>query len=292
MKYKTLEERITDYMEKIKEMNEGVKSGKQGKYVFGYKRNDDFEDFLIIHPELKVKKTHGGNEYWFGYEYNINSEKYQEFEKFRKALKSGKLKINQKDEYNRFLRKPIEFLAKRTTLNHIDAVFFPDSESSLFDDIVEKIFDVDIRFLSKYNNKTLATFSLFKEQWNDVIFDDIAYKDWLMNDSKMRYDEEEAEIMRLTALESFKNLVKDNKNTWFEMKKVIPITFKPFVRKFFKFTDEQVNKMNVFGFDTILIIDDILTTGSTTDEITRMLREMNSKYKIIRLVLIDMGVRK
>lgn len=283
-KYVTLNKRLNE--DHVNEL--GVKRDNKGKFVFGYKKNNEFEDFLFIHKDLKVKKTFWGNEYYFSYEYNSKSEKYRDFVAFRDMLKNGKLKKFYKDEYDRFIEYPIEYLAERTTLYHLDAIFYPQSQTALFDDLVNKIKFYDSEFDSSVSHKSTIIFEVLKRNWKDVQFDDQAYFDWLT--TKMKSVRGLAEQRRQEALEKFNKLKERGENNWFQMTAIIPRDIRPFVRNFFYFNDEQLNKLKSIDNPEFLIIDDILATGSTTDEISKMLREINNKCKIIRFVLIDMGL--
>lgn len=285
MKYKTLDERLSENKDNINEMD--VRRDKKEKIVFGAKRNFDFENFLFIQKNFKIRETHWGNEYYFTHEYNPKSERYEDFDNFREMLKNGELKKHYEEDYDRFLEHPVEYLAKRTTLYHLDAVFYPQSQTSLFNDLIDKIKFYNSEFASIVSHKFTATFEMLKNNWENVNFDDKGYKQWLITD--MKYSEDKAEFEREISTKKFNSLKKNNKNTWFQMKGIVPRDMRPFVKNFFYFNDNQLNQFKNLDAQEIFIIDDILTTGSTTDEISRMLRGINSSCKIIRFILIDMG---
>lgn len=248
-------------------------------------------DFLSIPSVLQRGKTFGKNDYWFGFIYNSVSNKFNDFRIFRnKILKTKDFKTKYEIDYLQFIEYPIEKLYNMGVMGDVKAIVHPEDKnmSTLFRDITDRI-RVSIKKYLNDKNIIVDSFTVFKKKWLEVTVDNKEYKKWLRSNTDLNKLEIENEIDYINSI--LKGFQSDDltKDLPFAMKHISYRDLKLFVRDFFKFNETQKKYFEWMQPSTILIIDDIVTNGSTIDEISRLIHSINSDHKIIRLGYIDMN---
>ena len=207
----------------------------------------------------------------FGYEFVENAES-KDRAKFIEYLKgTGEHKISDVD-----LRKFIEFsLSKNDFFNsyQIDCVIYPVSERS---QLVKKILSVILE--STMHDASKCSFELVKKAPTDIQFDfqsfEAVYGD--NPNYKQMLDHVNEDIMP-----------KIKELDYFSLAKNIKPKYRPFISNYLDFPNiEELQSFKSLKAKKILIVDDINTSGSTLNEILRIINRINADSDIYIYTLI------
>lgn len=248
-------------------LNEGIRE-VEGRYIFDYEK-DEYRDLINLRgPEIYKDKIFN-NVYWFGYKFNedVSRKERSEFINYLKDLLD--IKPSNK-ELERFINKPLIELHKVENITSIDCIIHPRSErSDLTNRIVSQINDVASRDAEK------ITIELIKNIPNNIEFD------W-----KRFYDENNIDKQQILFIQN-ELIPKIHSLDYFSLAKNVKPKYRKYIQNFLHFKSEEdkcifksINKGKV------LIVDDINTSGSTLNEIIRMLNEINPYCKIYIFTLI------
>lgn len=251
----------------IKELNEGVR-GVEGRYIFDYE-NDKYEDLInLTGPDIYKDKIFN-NVYWFGYRFNESASR-QDRSEFINYLK-GLLDIKPSDkELERFINKPLIELHKIENITSIDCIIHPRSDrSTLTNRIVSQINDV----ASRSSEKT--TIELVKNLPHNIEFD------W-----KRFFDENDENKQQIMFIQDTL-MPKIHQLDYFSLAKNVKPKYRKYIQNFLHFKSEEDKEIfKSINEGKVLIVDDINTSGSTLNEILRMLNEINPYCKIYIFTLI------
>ncbi len=256
-------------MERDKSIYGGVRGTSTG-YTFDY--NYDYpEDILDIVPPKLYGAYIPGATFWFGYKFkdHVSSKVRTNFIHFIKGI--GDPKITQ-SELNQFISLPLEELNKEISTFDIDCVVYPVSGRS---NIVKSIMTQTAKHLSRYSSK--CSFELVKSAPTDIEFD------WDL----FEYDNQDNPGYDLM-VKHVNNYImpKIHDLDYFSLARDIKPRYRSYIRNFLSFDDRDLKKLQSLHSENILVIDDIATSGSTVNEIVRILRSIDNKSNIYVFTLI------
>lgn len=251
----------------LSELNEGIRE-VEGRYVFDYVE-DKYTDLINLKGPDIYKDKIFNNVYWFGYRFN-DSVSRQDRSEFINYLK-GLLDIKPSDkELERFINKPLIELHKIENITSIDCIIHPRSErSTLTSRIVSQINDV----ASRSSEKT--TIELVKNLPQNIEFD------W-----KRFFDENDRDKQQIMFIQDTL-MPKIHQLDYFSLAKNVKPKYRKYIQSFLHFKSEEDKELfKSINEGKVLIVDDINTSGSTLNEILRILNEINSDCKIYIFTLI------
>lgn len=259
-------------MMKVKR-NKSIYGGVRGTstgYTFDY-TYDYPEDILDIVPPKLYSSSIPGATFWFGYKFkdHVSSKVRTDFIHFIKGI--GEPKITQ-SELNQFISLPLQELNKEISTFDIDCVVYPVSSRST---IVKSIMTQTAKHLSRYSSK--CSFELVKSAPTDIEFD------WDL----FEYENQDNPSYGLM-VNHVNNYImpKIHGLDYFSLARDIKPRYRPYIQNFLNFDDRSLKKLQSLHSENILVIDDIATSGSTLNEIVRILRSIDKLSNIYIFTLI------
>lgn len=250
---------------------EGIKRTDDG-YSFDFSR-DEFND-IINTIGLKISiSSFSDNIYYFGYEFtkNTNSIERANFIKWLKKLKISDVN----NDVASFIDRPLIQLNKEINLNNINAFIYPMSGQN---DLLKIIKQEVVRCLPHSVNK--YSIDLIKNLPRNIQFDwesfETIYKD--ENISTYRNMKKYIQNELLPSIQ---------KSEYFSIGRDVKPRCRQFFMNYLKFENEKQEKLlKQIQKGSILIIDDINTSGSTLNEMLRIVRSINPDCIIYIFTLI------
>ena len=251
---------------------EGVK--KDGaNYVFDY-TSDNFSDVVHLTGPYLYKSSFGGNDYYFGYEFNpeISSKDRSDFIKFLKGTSDNN--ISDKD-FQQFVDRPLADLDKYVGLANVETVIYPVSN---INNVVRKIVRAVLNFMQ--HSTDYITYELVKNIPKDVTFD---YKSFATDRGGVNSQSYKDSIPVINKL-----LDNIHKSEYFSIARDVKTKYRPFIMNYLKLSDEYSSESlsSLINANSILVIDDINTSGSTLREILRIVRSLNNTANVYIYTLI------
>lgn len=214
-----------------------------------------------------------GKCFYYGYEFNANvdSSVRSDFIKYLKF--SGNLKDN--PNLTDFIKRAIDSLSRKINLYDYNLVVVPESSS--------KVNQYMLRYLYRFAQPTLRKMELVKTLPENILFDmdgfEQQYLDDVLENGKPRYTQSQKDDVK-KSLEGMMELI-HNKSYFTIAKDVKKSRFRPYIMQFLNFASpEDYELCAKIRQQNVLIIDDIATSGSTLNEILRVLRILNEDNNI------------
>ena len=233
---------------RYKDYNNYVSAGIQldGDSVIFNWNEDEPEDILPLVNQKIIQSTRKGHAFYYAFKAN---KTYDDWNKFLYSFKHSSNKAE--------LKKLTDMLAKRLMdkFNRFDCILYPKSSSELNELMVKSIRDID---------PYIIAYPVSKVSPSEVKFD------WDLFDEKFKGTEEQYAKLK-KSIERMMDRV--HKSSTFSFQKQIPGMFRKYIYGFLDL-GHFVDLNNLSDSDTILILDDILSTGSTISEIDRMLDDV------------------
>ena len=240
----------------------GVRLDSNGKYVFDYYSNSDSDLINIQDPRL-YESIFGNKVYRFGWQFTdiATSKDRTLFINFLKGI--GDYKISE-DELVKFISRPLASLDASVNLYDIDFFIYPLSKrSKLVSDIVKVINRCTSRDMEK------MSFELVKSIPNDVEFD------W--NSFIADIGDDNNRLSQMTEYVKNELMPKIHTLDYFSLVKSVKPEYRSYITNYLRFSSEDADKIASLENKTMLIVDDMNTSGSTLDEILRIIGKLNNK---------------
>lgn len=241
-------------------------------FAFDYTVNLDDDVIELASPQL-YSSQHNNQTYWFGYQFkeSVSSKTRSEFIHYLKGLSDTK---PSEHELHEFLVRPMAELNKQINLQHIDCIVYPLSKRS---ELVKHLVSTVNRVTS--HNTRRISFELVKSCPTDIQFD------WETFESEHQEDEGFDQMCRYVSNQLIPSI---QKLDYFSIAKNVKPKYRKYIKNFLKFSDERIaDKFSALANNTsILVIDDVNTSGSTLDEILRILNNMNNRCRIFVYTLL------
>lgn len=251
-----------------------IKSGVRldgDKFVFDRSNNLPSDIVDLVSPQIYQSKF-GKYTYWFGYKFN-DSASSKDRSEFIHAIK-GLSDISISDEeITEFIDEPIFELDRFVNTYGISAIIYPVSGRSK---LVSKIIYELSRFTS-HDTRRLS-FELVKSVPTDISFDwDSFEADTIYDKNKYEQMKEYVESKLLPAIHSL---------DYFSLAQNVKPKYRKYIKNYLTMSENDVEKLASLKGGTILIVDDINTSGATIEEILRKVRKINNYCEIFIYTLI------
>ena len=248
----------------------GVRIDSDKFYIdYTYNYPEDLID--IVTPQIYLRLDNNAV-YEFGYKFK-DSASSSERARFIHAVKQIGDSALSDDELHQFISRPLAELAKFADIYHIDCMVYPLSQRSpLVTKIVQCINDMTSRDTRK------CSFEFVKQAPTDLDFDfdsfESEYGDSLGYSQMLRYVKQDL-MPKLRSLD------------YFSIARDVKPKYRKFITGFLDFqSTEDLEKYSKLQGANILVVDDINTTGSTLNEILRILGKVNTDCNIFVFTLI------
>lgn len=255
----------------MKRLIYGGISKSDGNYVFDYTYNHP-KDIISITPPQLYKSQHGNKIYWFGYEFNKDISSKERFEFIRYIKQIGENKISDRELQN-LIELPLKELDNRINLYDIDCFVYPISNRS---PLVSKMVRTITRYTSHDTPK--LNFELVKSIPTDIEFDWKSFKadtsDDLHAQAQMTKYIEESLLPAINQLD------------YFSIAKNVKPKYRKYIKNYLRFSDDVIDDFKGLKGKNILVVDDINTSGSTLDEILRIIGKLNHSCSVYIYTLI------
>lgn len=240
--------------------------------VFKFNFENDSENDIIKLAAYKLNYTRfKNNVYWFGYKFEENTTSSQRTD-FINYIKGISGNISEVD-LRRFIELPLFSLAREFNTYNVDCFVYPLSQrSQLVTKMIEIIGECTQHDISR------CSFELVKNAPTKIEFD------WEMFES-VHIDKQGYKQM----VEHINNeiLPKIKQLDYFSLAKNVKPKYRPFITNYIGFPNiEMLEKFKKLKGSNILIVDDINTSGSTLNEILRILNKVNQNCNIFIYTLI------
>ena len=239
---------------------------------FKFNFENDSDNDIIKLAAYKLNCTNfKNNVYWFGYKFedNVSSSQRTSFINYIKGISGN---IPEKD-LRRFIELPLFSLKGQFNTYNIDCFVYPCSQrSQLVNKMVEIIGECTQHDISR------SSFELVKKAPTEIKFD------WSLFDSLYENNEGYEQMKKHIENEI---LPKIKQLDYFSLAKNVKIKYRPFITNYIGFPDiKSLEKFKKLKGNNILIVDDINTSGSTLNEILRILNKVNQNCNIFIYTLI------
>jgi len=235
-------------------INEGVTLNDDGTYEFNFNK-DEKSDLLSLkyNKGFITKKTKNGIVSYFSYKVNRNLDKNQ-----KNAL-LGYIKKDLKDTetYERFLSKSVIGLLNNPNIEigDTDLILIPQSGSEVNKDLAIKI----------------------KNKLPNAIFINDAIIKNVMGGVTVNYDKIKSSTLKPEMIIELEDMIRRAEvDSEFKLKK-IPPRFRKYIINFLQLNTVGAKLMNKICDGKILIVDDIVSEGTTFNEINRLMETFAPK---------------
>lgn len=254
------------------------------RYVYGGVRENDGDyiidfsynlpdDLIEIQPPQLYKSSLRNRIYWFGYMFSETSSSRQrsDFIHYIKGLSDKKISDH---ELTQFIELPLGELDKLIDMYKVDVFVYPKSNRS-------KLVNKMISVIGDYTSRDMSScsFEVVKSAPVDIEFDwDMLERDVGYEQNKYNQMRDYAETVILPAI---------RKLDYFSLAQNVKPKYRKYIKNFLSLTDpDATNSLSKMQGKNILVVDDINTSGSTINEILRILDRVNSDCNIFVYTLI------
>lgn len=242
----------------------------QNEFIFNFNNDSNNDIIKLSSYQLKCSEFKN-NVYWFGYEFekSATSEQRAKFINYIKGL-DGNVSEN---DLRKFIELPLFSLNTKFNIYNIDCFVYPCSKrSQLVNKMIEIIGECTQRDIKRCN------FELIKKAPTDIQFD-FEYFNSI-------YQEEQGYQQMVKHINE-EIMPKIHNLDYFSLAKNVKLKYRPFITNYIGFPNtEKLEQFKKLKGNNILIVDDINTSGSTLNEILRILNKVNQNCKIFIYTLI------
>lgn len=255
----------------IKQPIEGGVRPSGAEYVVDYTYNLP-EDIIEIVPPQLYKNIYHNQVYWFGYKFkdNVSSKMRTKFINYIKGLGDTSMSEN---DLRQFIELPLGELNKKINLYNIDCLVYPISKRST---LVNKIVSSVNTFLLKGSLK--FSFELVKSLPTNIEFDwETFYADNSDDANTCKQMEAYVQNVLMPAI---------HKLDYFSLAQNVKPKYRKYIKNYLQLSDRDAERVSKLKCNSILIVDDINTSGSTLNEILQVLGALNEDCQIFVYTLI------
>ena len=243
-------------------------------YEFNY--NDNHPDDIIELVSPQLYQAHIRNYlYWFGYKFNkdVPSKIRTNFIKDLKGIGSHNLTDTQ---IKNIVEAPLYELHKLINLYHLDVLVYPESgRSNLVNMMIDSINDWTSHETFK------KSFQFVKNCPTDVSFD------WQSFEARYGSLEDKSTYLNMKSYVENHLLPAIHEQDYFSIAQSVKSKYRPYIQNYLSFKDgDMLQEFAKLQSESILIVDDINTSGSTINEILRILNTINTDCNIFIYTLI------
>ncbi len=180
-----------------------------------------------------------------------------------------------------FIKKAIDNLNRQINLYDYNLVVMPESSS--------KVNKYMLRYIYRFAQPMLRKMELIKALPTSISFDmdgyEQSYLDDVLENGRPRYTQVQKEEVK-QSIQTMLDLI-HQKDYFTIAKDVRKSRFRPYMMNFLKFATEQDEQLcATIRKQNILVMDDVTTSGSTLNEVLRVLRILNEDNEVTVFSLI------
>ena len=251
-------------------------SGKN-TFVFDFEHDETTDIVKLTGTGYQVEAF--GKCFYYGYEFadEVDGALRSAFIKYLKFPES----LQTNSDLTRFIQKAINQLNDKINLYDYDLVVMPQSSS--------KVNQYMLRYLYRFAQPSLHYMELVQNLPENITFDMSAYEkqylDDVLENDRPRYTESQKSEVR-ASIEAMMEQI--HKKDYFTIAKdVRKSKMRPYITHFLKFRNsEDAELCKQIRNQSVLIVDDIATSGSTLNEVLRAIRILNQDNQIAIFSLI------
>ena len=247
------------------------------RFVFDFE-HDGTDDIVSLTGEGYQVEAFGKC-FYYGYEFSdqVDSNVRSAFIKHVKFTDD----LQNNPDLTQFIKKAIDQLNRRINLYDYNLVLMPESSS--------RVNQYMLRYIYRFAQPLLRKMELVKSLPASISFDMDAYEQSYLNDvlenGRPRYTQAQKEEVK-QSIGKMLDLI-HQKDYFTIARDVRKSRFRPYMMNFLRFASEQDKELcATIRKQNILVIDDVTTSGSTLNEILRVLRILNEDNKVSIFSLI------
>ena len=250
---------------------------KEQRFVFDFEHDGKDDIVSLTGDGYQVEAF--GRCFYYGYEFSDQVDGCVR-SAFIKHVKFSEDLQNSPD-LTHFIKKAVDNLNRRINLYDYNLVVMPESSS--------KVNQYMLRYIYRFAQPMLRKMELVKALPASISFDMDAYEQSYLNDvlenGRPRYTQAQKDEVKQT-IEKMLDLI-HQKDYFTIAKDVRKSRFRPYIMNFLRFqTEEDKELCATIRKQNILVIDDVTTSGSTLNEVLRVLRILNEENEVAIFSLI------
>ena len=250
---------------------------KEQRFVFDFEHDGKDDIVSLTGDGYQVEAF--GRCFYYGYEFSdqVDGSVRSAFIKHVKFTED----LQNNPDLTHFIKKAIDNLNRRINLYDYNLVVMPESSS--------KVNQYMLRYIYRFAQPMLRKMELVKSLPARISFDMDAYEQSYLNDvlenGRPRYTQAQkdevkqsiAKMLDLIHQKDYFTIARDVKKS----------RFRPYMMNFLRFATEQDKELcATIRKQNILVMDDVTTSGSTLNEVLRVLRILNDDNEITIFSLI------
>lgn len=242
------------------------------KYTFDFTL-DLPDDIIDIVPPKLYKSSVRNHVYWFGYLFKDTVSSKQRSDFLHAIKEPGNSKIAN-SHLRQFIELPLGELDDQFGMYNIDCLVYPISNRSK---LVNKIVSIINSYTS--HDKHVASYPLVKSIPTEIGFD------WESFDSDNKYDLNKYNQMRKYVETNLLPAIREL--DYFSLAENVKPKYRKYIKNYLGFlSQDDLSSYAKAQGQNILVVDDINTSGSTIDEILKILDTINRDANIFVFTLI------
>lgn len=263
-------------------LTEGVKYDEiEDKFTFDF-YNDGHVDIISL-TKYGYQSKAFNHCYYYGYEFESNVDSKLRA-KFIKSIKFPNGKINETDK-KAFINNAVNQLDNMVSIPSFNIIIYPESISELNRDM--------LKYLNRLTQSNLVSMEMVKQLPQNIEFDydkfNLEILDSKLENGRPRYTEKQKEDVLLKISHMMDNIRQED---YFSIARNIEkAKYRPYIKNYYTFkTDKDKQLFKSLENNNVLIIDDIVTSGTTLTHILTTLRMINDNNNIVIFSLIGKNV--
>lgn len=240
-------------------------------FTFDFVDNDSKDLIEFVTPVLYTYDA-DDRTFWFGYEFSDTSTP-NERAKFIHYIKGLTSKDISEVTLDRFLKRPLGELDKQIRTHSIDCFIYPRSgRSDLVNKMIKAIGDVTSRDMKRCSIEAIKSIP------SEIKFDYDRF------DSEI--DDEYSKSQMLDYVDNVL-LPKIHNLEYFSLARDVKPKYRRYIMDYLNISEQDLNTaVKLEAAENVLVVDDILTTGNTIQELVRLIRKVNTDCNIYIYTLI------
>lgn len=250
-------------------------------FIFDFE--NDNETDLIKLKKVGYKVSAFNHCYYYGYQFERDID-FSKRTKFIHSIKFPEGKILEKDK-NTFIINAVNKLDSDISLPSYELIVYPESMSEINRDMLQ--------YLNRFASPEVVNMELIKTLPSKIEFDynrfNVEILSGKLSNGKDRYNLQQKEEVIKNIQDMMDSIHKLN---YFSIARDVKKNkYRQYIRKYYTFKDENDKQLFESLQNTnVLIIDDIVTSGTTMSHLLRCLRSVNDTNNIVIFSLIGKNI--
>ena len=261
---------------------EGVNYNESAdSFTFNFQQDNERDIIKLTKVGYKVNLFN--HTYYYGYQFenNVDSNKRTAF---IHSIKFPDGKINNKDK-NTFIINAVNKLDSDISLPKYKLIVYPESMSEINRDM--------IKYLNRFTAPEIATMEMIKDLPKNIEFDYNRFYLEILNSKLENGRDRYTQKQKDEVINSIKQIMNDIHNlNYFSIARNMKKTkFRQYIKNYYTFKNEEDKKLfQTILNNNVLIIDDIVTSGTTISYLLNSLRSVNDSNNIVIFSLIGKNI--